>query len=269
MIALVAVLSAGCQTKAYVRISVEPDGSGSVVVDVYLDASAAKQVGDLSQILAVDDLKKAGWAVVGPAAPKLVAASLSDKKGSAPGPADATLQVHLSHTFSNIAEANALLASLNGPDGPYKNVKLTQSASLFSRKLHVTGTVDLSKGLDAFGDKELTASLGEPLSSVVAKSGGTVPKGEELTVALQIRPRAGQSWSGDKGNAGVTPELVSAQTSLGAGPQHIDVTSSSTRWGSVIVVGAAALAACVVAYLLVTASARRERRYQGRHARRR
>lgn len=269
VLALLGLMSAGCQTNAYVRINVKPDGSGSVVVDVYLDAEAAKQVGDLSQILAVNDLKKAGWAVIGPAAPKLVAASRSDRKESDPGPSNATLQVHLSHTFSNFDEANALLASLNGPDGPYKNVRISTSSSLFSRKVHVVGTVDLSKGLDAFSDAKLSKALGAPLSEVVARSGGPVPTGDALRVSLQIEPRSGQSWSGEKGNAGVTPELVSAQTSLGASPQRIDVTSSSTRWGSVFAIGVVGLVVCVVAYLLVTAPARRKRRYRGRHARRR
>ena len=67
LVGVVLVLS-GCHVKLQVDTRVDPDGSGVVTVAVGLDADAVSKVGDLRSQLRVDDLKAAGWTVVGPAA---------------------------------------------------------------------------------------------------------------------------------------------------------------------------------------------------------
>ena len=71
---------------------------------------------------------------------------------------------------------------------------------MFKTSLGVRGTVDLSKGLDTFGDRALERSLGKSLSQTVADSGGTVPRGDDLVVGLQITPSKDLEWHGEMGN---------------------------------------------------------------------
>jgi len=229
------LLLAGCQTTAWVRVDVHPDGSGSVAVDVYLDPEAAAKVGNLPKLLAVDDLTRAGWKVTGPASPDKIQAELAPKqKHSSAGFPDGTVQVHLERPFTDPDEANAILHSLSGPDGPFTHLSLSRRSSLFKTQLRVTGTVDLSKGLDTFGDADLSEVLGGSLSDAVAGSGSEQPTGDELQVGLQIVPTGDIEWSGDKGNESMGNETIGAATTLGAAPESIDVHASKTRWGPVI-----------------------------------
>ena len=243
LVGLCLFVLAGCKTTAWVRVDVRGDGSGSVAVDVYLDADAAKQVGDLSKMLSVDDLKRAGWEITGPAAPAVVARKLgSDKSEQQTAKSLGAVQVHLEHSFSNVDEANQILASLSGPDGPFRKVKLTKGGSLFKTHLGFTGTVDLSRGLDTFGDADLSQALGGTLSEKVAASGGVQPKGDDLTVGLQIVPSKSLDWSGEMGNESTDHETVGASATLGSKPQSINVHSSKTRSGPVAVAAIVVLA---------------------------
>lgn len=229
------VLLSGCQATAWVRVEVHPDGSGSVAVDVYLDAEAVAAVGDLSEMLDVDDLEAAGWQIVGPGHPDAVAAELGDDD---PPDTWAFVRMHLAHPFSDADEANRLLKSLGGPDGPLQNVRLTRDGSIFENRLRFTGTVDLSAGLDTFGDDALTVALGGSLDEVTQAAGGPVPGGEDLTVGLELVSPDGLDWSGDRGDASGGAGTVSASAGLGEAPVAIDVHASSTRWGVIVAAGA-------------------------------
>ncbi len=230
-----ALVLAGCQTTAMVRVAVNPDGSGSVVVDVYLDAEAAAQVGDLSKILVMDDLEKAGWKITGPASPARVERILHPDAGPRPsGQPAGTVQIHLAHPFANADEANQILSSLSGPDGPLTDVALSRHASLFRTDLRFTGTVDLSKGLDTFGDVDLTKVLGGSLSDTVAASGTERPSGDDLKIGLQIVPSSDLDWSGEMGNESMGNQTVTASAELGGAPRSLDVHASKVRWGAVV-----------------------------------
>lgn len=251
------LLLAGCQTTAMVRVDVEPDGSGSVAVDVYLDAEAAARVGDLSKILAVDDLKKAGWKIVGPASVEKVRAELGEALPESGERRATAVQIHLEHPFADVAEANEVLSSLSGPDGPLSDVALTRTSSLFKTDLGFTGTVDLSRGLDAFGDVDLTKALGGSLSDTVAASGVDKPSGGDLTVGLQLGSGSTLKWSGEMGNRSMGDKVVAASAGLGDAPESVNVHASKTRWGAVIAVGGFVL---VVLLGLVVGVARARRR---------
>ena len=55
-----------CQVTIVAGVDAKADGSGVVRAGVGLDADALHQIPDLRQQLKVDDLRKAGWTVVGP-----------------------------------------------------------------------------------------------------------------------------------------------------------------------------------------------------------
>lgn len=249
----------GCKTSASVLVTVKPNGSGTVVVEVHLDRAAAEQVGDVSKLLAVDDLKRAGWKIAGPGWPPDVNESLhrpAQKQGVQRG----SVLVYLEHDFTDVDEANEILATLSGPDGPYKGVRVERSSSSSRTTLRVTGNVDLSKGLDTFGDAALTRALGAPLSQVVARSGGVVPEGDDLVVALGVETEPEQPWNGAAADRGVSPGFVTTSASLGEKGKPIDVTTSWTHRGRIVLVAlGVALLGLVVAVVVVVAVRRRRR----------
>src|SRR5690606_17365433 len=63
------LLVSGCRMTVDVNVTVEEDGSGAVEVVLGFDEDALEQVGgDLSAVLATDDLLAGGWAIDGPVA---------------------------------------------------------------------------------------------------------------------------------------------------------------------------------------------------------
>jgi hypothetical protein len=172
-LALGLALLAGCKTRTVVDVLVKPDGSGRVAVFVYLDADAAAKAGDLSKVLRLSDLESRGWTVLGP--------------GAATPPPNGQV-VALAHDFSNVEQANALLASLAGSHGPLQDVKVSRSSSFASTRITVHGTVDFSKGLEALSDPALTSALhGRTLTQVATElNGGTAPAPEDVSFTLTV-----------------------------------------------------------------------------------
>jgi hypothetical protein len=66
MVAVAAVLMAGCQTDVTVGVRQVLDGTGDVTVTLLLDREAAAQSGDLRKVLRTADLEGAGWDITGP-----------------------------------------------------------------------------------------------------------------------------------------------------------------------------------------------------------
>ena len=110
-------------------VSLHADGSGVVTVAVVLDAEAAAKVGDLSKVVAVDDLTKSGWKVHGPGPAPTVLAAMADA-GLVARPSNGwpktSVAIAVSHPFADVAAANAILASISGPNGPLHAVRITR-----------------------------------------------------------------------------------------------------------------------------------------------
>jgi len=107
-----------------------------------LDADALKTVGDLAAALRVDDLRRAGWKIDGPR-----------REG------DGFTWVRVTRPVADTAEAVTALAQLSGPDGPFRNLSVTSTQSLFRNRTSLSGTVDLSGGLTGLGDADLLSKL--------------------------------------------------------------------------------------------------------------
>jgi hypothetical protein len=115
-----------------------------VQAGVGLDADALAKVGDLAGALEVDDLRQSGWKVVGP-----------EKED------DGFTWVRASKPFSGPAQAERVLAELSGPNGPFRDMRLSQTRSFFHTQTKFSGTADLSGGLSGFLDPDLQQRLGD------------------------------------------------------------------------------------------------------------
>lgn len=240
-LSLVLVLATGCQVHTTVTVDVAEDGSGTVEVAVGLDGEAMSRLPDLDEdgtpgpadlaaLVRADDLVAAGWTVAEPDAR-----------------ADGTTWVRATRAFGTPDEAEAILAELTGPDGALRDLQVARRDSFGRSRYELSGTIDLSGGLEAFGDEGLAAALdGEPLGEDVAaiemRYGRPVAEmfAFELTASL---PGADASWS---------PRL---------GDEPVDVRADSTVYDwPVLGLAAVAVAALVaLAAVLVTRAVRARR----------
>lgn len=200
LLALVVVVATGCRVQLVTTVQVEGDGSGTVTQAVGFDDAALARVGDLSQQLQVADLEQAGWAVDDPV-----------KEGD-------TTWVRARRGFADADEANAVLAQLSGPDGPYKDLYVTRRAGLLSTTTEVTGTLDLSGGLGIFGDPQLTESLGgDPSGGLVgrieAEEGRPAADMVDVTLSVDL-PHSDESIQGHPGDAPQTLDVSSSESHL-------------------------------------------------------
>ena len=141
-LAFLLLLATGCEVRIHTTVSMSGNGHGTVTQAVGFDDAALARVGDLDQQVAGDDLRAAGW-VIDPAV----------KEG------DITW-VRAHHAFSSPAQATALVAQLSGPDGPYRDVRVTRSDGLLSNDETVEGVIDPTAGFSMFGDPALTTTVG-------------------------------------------------------------------------------------------------------------
>ncbi|CAN5564361.1 hypothetical protein BH20ACT2_BH20ACT2_17560 [soil metagenome] len=167
------------------ELVVEADGSGWVTVEVVLDAAAAAEVPDLDDALRVDDLGDGGWEVSGPEA---VAAGSADS-GADGG--DDGVRIVARKRFATPAGAGQVLAEVAGPDGPFRDFEVERTGGFGRSTTTFRGVADLSGGLAAFGDTELTALLGgEPLGFTVdqleERAGGELADAVGFRVVVQL-----------------------------------------------------------------------------------
>jgi len=139
---LALLVCSACQVTIAVGVDAKQNGSGVVRAGVGLDADALRQIPDLAQQLRVDDLKRAGWTVVGP------------RKES-----DNRTWVRATKPFASPAGAAKALTELNGPNGPFKGFHLTRKHSFLRTKTSFSGTVD-RVGARGLADPRLQQQLG-------------------------------------------------------------------------------------------------------------
>jgi hypothetical protein len=210
-------------------VEARADGSGFIRAGVGLDREALAQVPELDEQLQVDDLRRAGWRVVGPRRER-----------------DGLTWVRASLPFETPAEARRAVAQLNGPAGPFRDFALTHEGSRFRSRVRFTGTVDLEAGLAGFADAELERRLGEANPGVDA---ATLKRrfGVDLErlVKVQVTARL--------------PGLVRTwRPRVGAPPVRLDASSVAWDTRSLGVIGVGALA-LVLAIVVLLAGRRRPR----------
>lgn len=143
------LLLAGCRVDVAVEVRADAGGGGHVRATVTLDEEAAAQVPDLAEQLRVDDLEAAGWEVEGPS----------------PAPGGGT-GLEATKEFASPEGAVRALEQLGGIEGPFRSLRLTRERSFWKTRTSLAGSVDLTPGLDVFGDQALSERLGGPTLGV-------------------------------------------------------------------------------------------------------
>ncbi len=144
LVALLAWAGTACQVTLAAGVDVARDGTGRVTAGLGLDADALKEVGDPATAFRLDDVRLAGWDVE---APRRDDEGLTWFRASKP--------------FSDPEQVPAIVAELNGPDGPFRDFRVVRTKSLTRSRTTFTGTLDLSRGVAGLSDPDLTAALGD------------------------------------------------------------------------------------------------------------
>lgn len=158
VIALALVGLCACRVDATVEVTVDADGAGEVRVEALADSELVAAAPRIAEAAHFDDLIAAGWTVTGP-------------EPTATG----GLRVVLVHPFATVAEAEALLGSLNGPGGPLVGVTLTRTSTSTRSEVVLAGTLRMTGGIDAFADADLVSAVGAtPYADEMAATGATL-----------------------------------------------------------------------------------------------
>lgn len=137
-IAAMALVSlAGCQTTADIRIELDEAGAGHLAVAVELDDAAAERVGNLAEVLNVEDLEGSGWDVTA-------------------GERSALAR----REIRSAADLELALADLGGRDEIFSDLEFRRRATFARTAVALSGSVDLSGGMAAFGDEDLQRLTG-------------------------------------------------------------------------------------------------------------
>ncbi len=179
-LALLALVLAGCRVDTTTRVEVSEDGSGTVTVEVVLDPEAADRIPDLADQLRIRDLRRTGWEVTGPEPAEGGGVVLTAAKD-----------------FFEPEQMAVVLGEIGGNRGPVLDPSLARGRSFATTTYDFAATLDLSRGIAAFSDRQLTelldgfpigqdqaaleAELGAPLSDLTSFTFEVVlPEGDEL-----------------------------------------------------------------------------------------
>ena len=235
LVVLLAWVTTACQVTLTAGVDVRRDGTGRVVAALGLDDAAVREIGDLATALRLDDVRAAGWQVDAPR-----------KEG------DGLTWIRAVKPFTEAEHVPAIVAELNGPDGPFRGFRIERTKSLTRSKTTFTGTVDLANGLTGLADSDLTAALGDVEL-------GLDPDGLRARFGQQLKVQASAALPGDvKTNA---PDRDSGRalwtTELG---QTIQLEASSEAFRIDPRLLAAAGAPLLMAVVLLAVLLRRRRR---------
>ena len=224
----------GCQVTVGVAVNAHADGSGIVQATVTLDKEAASRLVAFGSPK-VDDLRKAGWAVEGP-----IAASAG------------TTVYRATKTYQAPGDVPAIVAQLAGPTGPFQSFRVVRRRSLFETRTSFSGTVDLKRGVDSFGDPSLTAATGSALGVDAAALRTRLHTDLSRILSMQVSarlpgsPTASDASTHDANGAVWKPKFG----------EVAQLSASSRQWNTRRIAAAAVL---VVAILLLFVLAVRRR----------
>jgi len=146
------LIATGCQVDATTTVTMAEDGRGTVMVEVELDGEAFERVDDLDAQLRTADLEASGWQVEGPEPT-----------------ADGGRRIVVTKPFADPDQAAMVLAEITGPDKILTGAAVQRSKQFGRVEQSFEATLDLSGGIEAFGDDELTALLNDlPIGQDVA-----------------------------------------------------------------------------------------------------
>jgi hypothetical protein len=244
LVGLVLVLAA-CRLDVATDVTIDPDGTGEVVVVGTVDKDVVDQVPGLAGSLVLDDAIAAGWVVEGPA---------PTESGG--------LAVTLRHPFTTVQEAANLINSL-GP--PFGDLAFEYTATDDDVTVTLTGTLSLPGGTwDAFGDPALlTSTGGTPFGAQLSESGAN--PAESMAVELAVRlPGEVEDTTGDRRDGAVVWVAPLDGSVVEVGARSVLSEGGSSGWAGpvstiALVLLIAWLIAGIVVAVLVTRARRRRR----------
>lgn len=204
-------------------------GGGHVRATVTLDEAAAAEVSDLAGELRIDDLERAGWKIEGP----------TTAAGSG-------LTVRATKGFTSAAGAARAMEELSGSGGPFRSLVLTRQRTFWKTRTTLRGAVDLSAGLDVFGDDTLKQRLGGPTlgmdPAAVERELGR-PLADVFSFELAARLPGGVESNApvSRGDGAIWPVRLG---------QSVAVTAGSEAW-NVVNIGLGAVSLLAAASLVV------------------
>jgi hypothetical protein len=174
---LVAVVVSACRVDATLRIDVAEDGSGTVTLDVLLDADAVARAetggGTLEERVRLADLDAAGWEAIG-----------WERRD------DGSASISLVHGFATPEEAGELVADLNGTTGPVPELALTRASRFFETEFAINGVIDLGAVESGIvSDEDLRAALeanGLPVEALDTRVLEAAQGGLAVTVEVSL-----------------------------------------------------------------------------------
>ena len=252
---VVAATLSACGARVDVSVNVAKAGSGSVTVEVRLPPGTAGAIEDLRAGLPVADLRRAGWAVVGPRAG-----------------VSGTTVVRASHYFSALSQLPTLMADIAGSGAatgrPFR-LSVTEHKGALEDTFLATGTVDLRCSLSCFDDPGLAARVGYPLGLAPAEVRQLFGKDPAAAVTFRFRlSLPGRRTSLGMQDAGGSAVLALAPV-LGEATTLAASTESVNAGFLRLLAGALSAGALVVLFTAVWLVRRRRRRPARRRRRRR
>lgn len=246
-----------CKVDAAVQVTMQPDGSGTITLTVTADQDVVRQAPDLAADLRFDDATAAGWVVEGPVD--------TDVGG---------LQVVLSHEFATVAEAQALLRSLNGGSGPLHDVSITRTVTDEEVTTVLSGVLRVDNGVDAFADTDvLNAIGGTPYIDAISATGLGPNDIISFRLTTDLPGKAtspGTGTSEDGANDSLTWSVPMDGTTVDLGSIFVQPQGRpSSVWGTIATVSFGLLVLwCLAAggFILFVANARRAKAMRRRGA---
>jgi hypothetical protein len=242
--AVLVVCLGACQATVGVDINVASNGGGVITVTAVLDRQAAAYASDID----LSGLGRAGWSVSGPHAAAAGAVTFTAAR-----------------TFSNAAQAQAIVAEISGSTGPFNGLDFDTHTSLFRTTISIGGTVDLTCRLDCFADPALRQALGGP-SLGIDPAALQNDAGIDLSdpVAFQLAVHLPGMVSA---NSSVVGKEARWQLPLG---QKTAIEASSQSWNvSRLVIAGVLVVLVIVALVVALILWRRRRRQRRQHAQKR
>lgn len=241
----VGLLLSSCRVDQSVSLAVKPNGAGTVTVVVTADKDIVTKAPSLAQDIRTDDLKKAGWDVIGPT---------KTKSGG--------LTITLTHDFDTPTEATAILKQVSEERGPLHDVVLTRSGKDTNSTWTLAGRLEVTGGLNSFIDDAGLELLDvSPYAAEVSEAGLDLGDAVGITFTAELPGEVDATTGIQKDNA-ITWQIPmdGSKVDVATTTTHVAVGTSIARVGRTLILALLALwVTATVILLLLVANARNRR----------
>lgn len=210
-LAALVVFACSCRVDLVVGVTMVENGSGTIEVTATADADVVGQAPGLAQDLRFDDLEGAGWSITGPA--------VTDA---------GVLTVTMTHPFARPEEATALLASLNGADGPFQRMQLVRTEDDDAVTYALTGVGRVNSGVAVFTDPDLLGAVGAtPYVDQIAAAGLSPSEAVGIVFGIDL-PGTVETSSTDPETEATSSAVQGPTWTIPLDGSSVDLSATST-----------------------------------------